>query len=122
MTNVGRAFIALLLALLFVFSVVTDYRGRVAIVQSQRDQCEAGIDQRLQTSEVWRQQERAARRIADDPFQSARTRSARIDEARTLRDARRVLRPRLDPKHGGALVCSEAYPEPALLTLSTAAR
>lgn len=86
------------------------FAGRRDIVNSQRANCHRGIADRLDSIDVRSTQAWSAQVIADDPFQSARTREARGSEARVLRRSVRRLTVHVDPGHGGQLVCDEAFP------------
>lgn len=91
------------------------YLSRVELVDSQRAGCQRGITGTLDTILVRDVQADSAQAIADDPFQSERTRRARGREAAVLRAASwRSLR-RVDAAHGGALDCAQAFPAASLL-------
>ncbi|MCA1571715.1 MAG: hypothetical protein LC798_15655 [Chloroflexi bacterium] len=103
----------MLLLIILVFAA--GYEGRKAIVINSREGCAQIIRDRLADIDVLAVQAQSALAIADDSFQSARTRSVRRREARVLTAAIRDRRTRVDPAHGGELVCDEAFPWPSVL-------
>lgn len=79
-------------------------------VNAERGGCERNIADRVEDIRIWEKQAWAADKIAADPFQSPTTRAARRQEAAALWAAIARVRKRVDPEHGGDLVCSDAYP------------
>jgi len=94
--------------------LAVDYSGRVELVKSERASCKLVIADRLGTIKVRDIQARGAQAIANDPFQSPKTRGARLAEARALQKSIDDLRTRVDPKNGGKLVCDMAFPNPGV--------
>jgi hypothetical protein len=91
------------------------FTGRANLAEAQRLACRAGIADRLGTIRARQVQATSARSIAQDPlFQSRRTRDVRLAEAQALQTSVRDLRTRVDPAHGGRLVCAEAFPNPSV--------
>jgi hypothetical protein len=86
------------------------YLGRREVVHSQRVGCERGIEERLDTIAESDSRITGNLAIARDPRQPATTRSARAAEARDEERIRERRYARVDPAHGGRLVCSDAYP------------
>lgn len=84
------------------------------LAEAERASCQRVIQDRLTTIEVREVQAKAARAIAADSFQSAKTRSVRRVEAEALQVAINDLRTRVDPKNGGRLDCAKAFPPPGL--------
>jgi hypothetical protein len=81
-----RAVVTLLGVLLVAFGVwASGYGGRVDLHDSQIRACERGKLDRAANARGWRRQAHADQMIADDPFQSARTRAVRRASARVYR-------------------------------------
>lgn len=106
--------IGITLAAIAFVPLYVGYVGRVEIVNADRHSCTRGIQDRLTSIRVWQQQRHAAAAIGRDPFQSPRTRRARNAEARQLKDAIAGATRRVDPAHGGTLICTEAFPKPSV--------
>ncbi len=93
--------------------VVSVSAGR-SIAKSERALCHRVLDDRLETIQVREVQAVSAQAVADDPFQSTKTRRARLREARRLQVSIDDLRTRADPANGGSLDCRREFPDPSL--------
>lgn len=108
-------------ALLFIIALAiggvvfaVEFKGRSDISGAQRDACRLQVKERLDTIEVRTAQEAAARGIANDLFQSKKTRAARGKEAKVLRKTLKELKRSVDPENGGTLDCNLEFPSPSL--------
>jgi hypothetical protein len=80
------------------------------LLSSQRRGCERGIHERLTLIEEAKARITGNLAIVADPRQPTRTKAARLHEARIEERIIGERRARLDPLHGGKLVCSKVYP------------
>lgn len=94
--------------------IAVNYAGRANLADAERASCQRNVADRLGSIQVRELQAVAARGIASDPFQSAKTRAVRLREARALQASVVDLRTRVDPKNGGKLDCAEAFPNPSV--------
>jgi len=85
---------------------------RKDLARSERALCHRVLDDRLSAIRLREVQVRSARAVANDPFQSAKTRRARRTEAKELQSSMDDLRTRANPANGGTLVCENEFPEP----------
>jgi len=90
------------------------FTGRANLAKAERASCARVISDRLSAIAVREVQAKTARILADDVTQSIKTRNARREEALQLEVSITDLRIRVDPDHGGQLICSEAFPNPRI--------
>lgn len=86
--------------------------ARADLARSERALCHRVLDDRLDAIRLREVQVVSAQAVADDVFQSAKTRRARRTEARQLRISIKDLRMRADRPNGGTLDCEKEFPDP----------
>jgi hypothetical protein len=82
------------------------------VVDTLRANCARGNPVIRGLQAVWRVQARSAEGIAADPFQSAKTRAVRANEARKIREALRVLVGAFSTNGRDSATCAQRYPYP----------
>lgn len=96
-------------------SVWNGYDNRRQLSDAARQLCRDAIEDRVDTREIRKLQAQSAGAIADDHFQSSKTRRARRREAQRLWQSLIDTRLRVDPAHGGQRDCNREFPAPSLL-------
>jgi hypothetical protein len=105
------------LLLLIVLVFISNLQGRQGATANARAACKRGILERVDTIHEQDVHITGNYAVARDPRQPAATRSSRWLEAREEEAIREDRYTRVDPAHGGKLVCDKVDPEPSLLAL-----
>lgn len=110
----GVTALFILVSFFVIVVLALDLSVRQKLVKSERALCQRVITDRLGTIKVRETQAESAGIIADDKFQSDKTRRARRNEAEILEKSIVDLRTRVDPENGGQLICTEEFPNPRI--------
>ncbi len=94
--------------------LVVSHAAGKNLAESERALCHRVLDDRIEAIRLRQIQAVSAQAVADDPFQSAKTRRARRLESRRLRLSIDRLRTRADPANGGRLDCLKEFPDPGV--------
>lgn len=114
LVTINRYLIVGFVFLLLAIGLSTNITGH-RIIKAQRTGCTRGIHDRL--DEIWVDEAgiRGNLIIASDILQPIKTRKARVVQAAIEQTVVNDLRIRVDPAHGGKLICAQVYPEPSLI-------
>jgi hypothetical protein len=104
-----QAVLAVLVAILFIFAILTGYAGRKELVENQRQGCIRGKADREDQSKSWRQQADADEIVSQDPGQPKQTQIARAISA----DRHRLTASELEKR--AKINCAKEYPDATLL-------
>jgi hypothetical protein len=87
------------------------------VVASSRTGCKRGIQERLNVLEENRLTIQGNKAIVADPKQPLATKTARREQYEGEEHIEKLRRERVDPAHGGKLICSRAYPDPEIIPI-----